>query len=147
MTLTSLIKDAVWTVVENPASAGTTDLVTDILDMAGFEAVLFHVALVDSTNTGTVRLNIYGNTANSTSGSTLIGTGSTVTYTADDSHNNKILIHELLKPTYRYVYCTVDLGTANTATGVVTAIQYGGTMKSPTTQPASVAAANLTVCP
>lgn len=134
----SIVKDAKITVVENPAAAGTTDLVTDILDMAGYESVTFICPIVDSTNTGTIRLLGHQNTANSTSGSTQIATGTTNTYTADDSHNNKVLVLELIKPTQRYVYCTVDLGTANTATGAVIAMQYG-TNFGPVTQHASVA--------
>lgn len=145
--MTSLVKDVLFTVVENPAAAGTTDLTSDVLDMAGFEAVSFICPIVDSTNTGTIRLLVYQNSANSTSSPTpvLISTGTTVTYTADDSHNNKILITEVVKPTMRYVYCVVDLGTANTATGAVIAAQYGA-LKSPVTQPASVAASNIVAC-
>lgn len=136
--LFSLVKDVKWTVVENAAAAGTTDLETDILDMAGFESVAFLLHTGTLTDTGTVTLDFYENTANSTSGSTKIDASSTATLTGlSNNGDNKLWIAERIRPTKRYVYAVVNRGTANCVVNSVIAAQYGAT-ETPVTQPASV---------
>lgn len=140
----SMVKDVLWTKVKAPVSVGTTDITSDVIDMAGYECVAFIVPIVDCVQDGTITLKGYQNTASSTSSPTptLAATGSTVTYTANDSHNDTCLILELVKPTMRYVYVVADLATQNTATGAIWAVRYN-TTKGPVTQGASVAAANI----
>lgn len=136
--LQSMIKDVKWTVVENAAVAGTTDLETDILDMAGFESVSFFLHTGTLTDTGTITLDLYENTANSTSGAVAITGSSTSTLTGSSNNgDNKLFIVERIRPTKRYVYAVVNRGTANCVVNSVIAAQYGAT-DTPVTQPASV---------
>ena len=56
--------------VEASAVAGTTDLTTDILDMTGYDGVLFVVLTGDVSDTSALRLRPWQNTASSTSSPT-----------------------------------------------------------------------------
>lgn len=123
--------------VENAAAAGTTDLETDILDMAGFEGVVFIAHLGDVTSGSVLNLKAQQNTANSTSGmADIVGAGAGATAGASD-YDNKDLILDLQQVEERYVRGVLVIDTQNAVVNGITAIQYGP-RALPVTQPSSV---------
>lgn len=122
----SLLKDCNIVRVENAAAAAQTDLDSDVLDMSGYDAVAFIAALGDVTATSALELQVYGNTASSTSSPTPVElTADSVTYTAAASDaDNKLMVVDVVRPAYRYVFCRVKRGTANAVVDGVVAVQY-----------------------
>lgn len=118
------------------AAASSTDSNSDILDMSGFEGVIFIVPITDSAATGVATLNVQENTANSDSGMTTVDSA-TETCTANDDINNTLLIVAIHKPLERYIQGNVTSATANIAFGNMIAIKYGA-KKLPITDDSSV---------
>lgn len=108
------LSDCVKTVyVEAAAIAGTSELTSDVVDMAGFDAVRVIGILGDVTDTSVVTLNLKSNSANSTSSPTPT-TEASATYTAGASDaDNKLLTVDVVRPTGRYVFATLTRTTAN----------------------------------
>lgn len=122
----SMLKECKITRVENSASAGTTDLETDILDMSGYDGVLFIAVLGDATSGSVLELQVLGNTASSVSSPTPVElTVDDATYTAGASDaDNKLLIVDCVRPNYRYVYAKLVIDTQNCVVDAIIAIQY-----------------------
>lgn len=132
-----LIDNVVIAEVLAPVSAGSsTDSNSDILDMAGYEGVIFIVPITDSAATGVATLNAQENTANSDSGMTTVDSA-TKTCTVNDDINNTLLIVAIHKPLKRYIQGNVTSATANIAFGNMIAIKYGA-KKLPITDDSSV---------
>lgn len=128
------------TVVEAAAAAAQTELVTDVLDMSGYEGVLYLALLGDVTTGSVLTLTAKGNSANSVSSPTPVTQKATDTYTAGGADaDSKILMVDVCKPTLRYQFASLTRTTANAVVGGIIAIQYGATNK-PTSQDASVIA-------
>lgn len=120
----SLLKDAKITRVENAAAAAQTELTTDILDMSGYDSVMFCAVLGDVTATSVLTLSLKDNSANSTSGSSAIS-GASATFTAGASDaDNKLLIVDCYRPSQRYVYASLTRTTADAVVDGIIAIQY-----------------------
>lgn len=129
------------------AAASNTDSNSDILDMSGFDGVLFIAPVTDSADTGVATLKVEQNSANSDSGMTaLTGAAATATSAADDDLNNQLLIVDVYRPTERYVQAVRTSATANIAFGNVIAIQYAGS-KCPISAASSVLSQVLAVSP
>lgn len=129
------------------AAASDTDENSDILDMSGYDGVIFIVPITDSVATGVALLTIEQNTANSDTGmAALSGATATATCTVSDDLNNTLLIVDVYRPRERYVQGVVTSTTANIAYGNMIAIQYRG-IKRPVTQPTSVQASTLVASP
>lgn len=122
----SMLKDCKITRVENAAAAGTTDLDTDVLDMSGYDGVMFIAVLGDATSGSVLELQAFGNTASSTSSPTPVElTADDVTYTAGASDaDNKLMIVDVIRPAYRYVFARLVIDTQNCAVDGIIAIQY-----------------------
>lgn len=132
-----LIENVVIAEVLAPiAAASNTDSNSDILDMAGYEGVIFLVPITDSAATGVATLNVQENTANSDSGMTTVDTA-TKTCTVNDDINNTLLIVAVHKPLKRYIQGNAVSATANIAFGNMIAIKYGA-KKLPITDDTSV---------
>ena len=124
------------------AAALNTDANTDILDMTGFDGVVFIVPIEDSAATGVATVTVEANTANSDSGMAAIsGAVATVTDSAggNDNLNGKLLIVDVYRPQKRYLQAAITSTIANIAFGTAIAIRYQGT-KLPATDDATVAA-------
>lgn len=105
------------------AASSSIDDNSTIIDMAGFESVMFVTTINDSSITGVAAMEIQSNTINSDTGMTAVtGTSSTVTSGANDDLNDTLLVSELRKPTNRFVQATRSSATANIAYGEVIAI-------------------------
>jgi hypothetical protein len=107
------------TKVKDHTAAGTTDVVSAIVDMAGYEGVMF----VTSFGTAAVDNQMYAqqNTANSTSGmAALEGTN----VLSGASPSNEDVWIDIYKPRERYIQVTVEPNTSSTVESIW-AFQYG----------------------
>ncbi len=120
------------------AAANNTDSNSDILDMAGYEGVIFIGSITDSVATGVATLKVEQSDTNADGGMALV-TGCTVSKTcvADDDINNTLLTAEVFQPRKRYVQGVRGSATANIAFGTLIAIRYGA-KKLPVTADATI---------
>jgi hypothetical protein len=137
----SFIKDCMITRVENAAGAATTAVTTDVLDMSGWDGVVFLCLLGDVTASSVLTFTAYSNSSNSASGGTSEAATTAHTASATDA-DNKLLVAEIKRPTTRYVYATLTRADQNAVVDGIVAIQYRGT-KSPITQGSTVLASAL----
>ena len=137
----SLLKDTKISAVENAAAAGTTDLVTDVLDMTGFDSVLFMAKLGDVTSGSVLQLTVSSNPTNSASNGTTEKAGTEITAGASD-YDNKLLIVDVLRPSQQYVYATLRIDTQNAVVDGIFAVQYNS-RSVPVTQGSSVGSGSL----
>lgn len=136
----NLSKGIKVTVVEAAAAAAQTELVTDVLDMSGYEGVMFIALTGDVTTASVLTLTVKGNSANSVSSPAPVTQKATDAFTADGtSADSKALMVDVYKPALRYVFGSLTRTDANAIVGGIIAIQYGAKTK-PTTQAASVIA-------
>jgi len=136
----NLSKGIKVTVVEAAATAATSELVSDVLDMSGYEGVLFLALTGDVTASSVLTLTVKANSANSVSSPTPVTQKATAAFTAGASDaDSKLLMVDVYKPTQRYVFASLTRADQNAVIGGVIAIQYGASNK-PTTQDASVIA-------
>ena len=104
----NLSKDVKITVVEAAAAAAQTELVSDIVDMSGYEGVMFVALLGDVTTASVVTLTVKGNSANSVSSPSPVTQKSSDAFTADGtSADSKVILVDLYKPTLRYIFVSL----------------------------------------
>jgi hypothetical protein len=136
----NLSKDIKITVVEAAAAAAQTELVTDVLDMSGYEGVMFIALTGDVSDTSVLTLTVKGNSANSVTTPTPVTQKATDAFTAGAATaDSKVLLVDVYKPALRYVFGSLTRTTANAIIGGIIAIQYKSVNK-PTTQDATVIA-------
>jgi hypothetical protein len=136
----NLSKDIKVTVVEAAATAATSELVSDVLDMSGFDGVMFIALTGDVTAASVLTLTVKANSANSVSSPTPVTQKATAAVTAGATDSDsKVLMVDVYKPTLRYVFASLTRADQNAVIGGVIAIQYGAKAK-PTTQDATVIA-------
>ena len=136
----NLSKGIKVSVVEAAAGAAQTDLTTDVLDMSGYDGVLFIALTGDVTVNSVLTLTAKGNSANSVSSPTPILQKATAAFTAGaTSADSKVIMVDVYKPTLRYLFAVLSRTAADAVVGGIVAIQYGAHAK-PTTQDASVIA-------
>lgn len=139
-----LSKNIKVTVVEAAATSATTELVSDVLDMQGYDGVIFIALMGDVLDTSVLTLTAKGNSANSVSSPTPV-TQSTATFTAGASNaDSKVLMVDVCDPALRYMFASLTRGTAAAVVGGIIAIQYTAEYR-PTTQDASVIASTASV--
>lgn len=135
--------------LKDGVTAGSSiDNDSDILDLAGFEGVLFVSPILDSVATGVATMTVEQNAANSGSGmAALAGAVATATSSTNDDLNGKVLAIDVYRPRERYLRVNRTSATANIAYGDVIAIQYS-TRNNPIVQAAAeVAASTVVVSP
>lgn len=140
----NLSKDIKITVVEAAATAATTELVSDVLDMQGWSGVMFIALTGDVTDTCVLTLTAKGNSANSTSSPTPV-TQASATFTAGATNaDSKALVVDVYDPdpAMRYMFASLTRTTANAVVGGIIAIQYQPHSK-PTSQDATVIASSI----
>ena len=136
----NLSKDIKITVVEAAAAAAQTELVTDVLDMSGYEGVMFIALTGDVTTASVLTLTVKGNSANSVSSPTPVTQKATDAFTADGtSADSKVIVVDVYKPALQYVFASLTRTAADAIVGGIIAIQYSARTK-PTTQDATVIA-------
>lgn len=136
----NLSKEIKITVVSVGDTAAQTELDTSVLDMAGYDGVMF-VAVTGDVTTGCVlTLTAKGNTASSVSSPAPVTQKATAAFTADGtSGDNKALMVDVYRPPMRYIFAALTRTAANAVVGPILAIQYCANAK-PTTQDATVIA-------
>ena len=141
----SLLKDTISSVSIATQADGTGTQSGTILDMAGFEGVLFTATFADVDDTAVLTLRAQQDT--DSAGGTMATLTSSCTFTASaTSADNKCLVLDVFRPAERYVRPQVVIATANAITASVIAIQYGA-HKAPTTQGSTVLDNDLVVSP
>ncbi len=125
----SLVKDAKITRVSNAQSAGTSAINATAVDMAGFDAVTFIVAMGAIVSTAVTSIKVQQSSDNSTF-EDLESTSITI---ADDD-DNELFVAEVIRPAKRYVRVVVSRGTANATVDSIVAIQHLAHAQ-PVTQP------------
>lgn len=104
-------------------AASSTDDNSSIIDMAGYESVMFMVPITDSVANGVATLKIEHNDANSDSGMAAIdGASATVTCAVTGDVNGTMLVAEIRKPAKRYVQAVLTSSAANIAFGATIAV-------------------------
>jgi len=126
-------------------AAGQAATSTDILDMEGYEGVLFIAKLGDVTNASVVTLQAYQDT--DAAGGTMAALSGTVTYTAAAADvDDDLLILDVYRPQKRYVKAVLTSGTADAVKNGVIAIRYGA-RKGPITQGSTVLDSDTLISP
>lgn len=129
--------------VANAAAAAQTEVLSSVLDMQGFDGVMFVALLGDITATSVLTLTVKGNSANSTSVPTPVTQAATAAFTAAASDaDNKVLVVDIYDPALRYVFASLTRTVANAVVDGIVAIQYMANQK-PTTHDASVLASAI----
>lgn len=136
----NLSKDVKITVVAAAATAAQTAVTSDVLDMSGYDGVMFIALTGDVTATSVLTLTAKANSANSTISPTPVTQKATDAFTAGAADaDSKALVVDVYRPPLRYVFAELTRTTANAVVGGIIAIQYSAANK-PTTQAASVIA-------
>ena len=139
----NLSKNIKITVVEAAAAAGTSELVSDVLDMSGYDGVMFLALLGDVTSDSVLTLTVKGNSANSVSSPAPVTQKATDAFTAGASTaDSKLLMVDVYDPVLRYVFASLTRTAANAVVGGIIAIQYCAEFR-PTSQDASVIASAI----
>ena len=130
---------------DGAGTASATPNKMTIIDMLGYESVLFFVAMGNVLTTSVVSLKVAGATTNS-SGAMTVLTGSAGGTADATSYDDKIVALDVVKPTYRYLECQLTCATADGPYDGVFAIQYNG-HDLPVTQGSTVVASNTLYSP
>ena len=112
--------------VANAAAAAQTEVLTSVLDMQGYDGVLFLALLGDVADTSVLTLTAKENTASSTSSPTPTAvSGGAATFTAGASNaDNKVLAVDVVCPTKRFVFGSLTRTTANAVVDGIVAVRY-----------------------
>jgi hypothetical protein len=125
-------------------AAGVSTINGTVLDMQGFDGVVFVASFGALTSTQVTSLKAQdGATANLADAADLAGS---LTGPLADADGNRSLVLEIYKPAKRYIRPVINRATANAVVDGVVAIQYASS-KSPTTNDTTVAASKLRVSP
>lgn len=142
-----LLKNCKISRVMNSVVAGTTEQDTSVLDMTGFDSVMFIALVGDVTSGSVITLTVKENTASSTSSPTptAVTNGATgaVTAGATDT-DNKVFVVDVHNITKQYVFAALTRTTQNCVIDGVIAIQYNA-RSMPVTLDSSIVAAALAI--
>lgn len=111
-------------------AAGTTKRTSSILDMAGYDGVLFIIGLGTLIENGTLDGFVEQNSANSTSGMARLATTTVYTVTAADAAKaQSCILIDVYRPQERYLQCNITPATQNAVILGMVAIRYHGRVK------------------
>ena len=117
----SIVKDMLITRVNNAAAGAQTEVLTSVLDMAGYDCVIFIALLGTVTDASVLTLTVKSNPTSSTSNGTTEKAG---TATTASTSSNKTMAVEVHKPTQRYVFGSFTRTAQNAALDGILAIQF-----------------------
>ncbi|MCS0497870.1 hypothetical protein NVS89_22525 [Ancylobacter sp. MQZ15Z-1] len=137
----NLLQNVKVTRVANAAVAAQSDVNGSILDMAGYDGVMFVALLGDVTTGSVLALKAEQNTANAAGGMAELDGAASFTAGASDA-DSAVLLLDVHKPREQYVRAVLERGTANAVVDGILAIQYGA-MSRPTVHAAGVIAGAL----
>lgn len=111
-------------------AAGTTKRTSSIIDMSGYDGVLFIIGLGTLIEDGTLDGFVEQNTANSASGMARLATTTAYTVTAADAlKTQSCILVDVFRPQERYLQCNITPATQNAVVLGITAIRYRGRVK------------------
>jgi len=139
----NLLKNVKVTYAAASSAAAQTEVLTSVLDMQGYDGVMFVALLGDVTATSVLTLTVKGNTASSTSSPAPIAQKATTPFTAGASDaDSTALVVDVYDPALRYVFASLTRTTANAVVNGIIAIQYTAEYV-PTTQDVTVLASAI----
>jgi hypothetical protein len=110
-------------------AAGTTAKTTSIIDMSGYEGVLFVAEFGTIIEAGTINVQVLQNIINSITGmAALAGTAAHTVTAGNAALAQSAIAVDVYKPLERYLEVTVTPATSNAVICGVTAIRYKGKM-------------------
>ncbi len=124
-----LSQNVLITRISNSSAAAQTAVTSSVLDMAGYDGVLFLAALGDVTSGSILTLTANENTANSTSSPTptaITGGASSGATAGATNYDSKIIAVDVYRPTKRYVYVVLTRTTQDAVVDGIFAVQYRG---------------------
>ncbi len=111
-------------------AAGTTKRTSDILDMAGYEGVVFVAGLGTIIEAGTIDVYPEQNVSNSTVGMAELAGTAVYTVTAGAAALTKsAIVVDVYKPLERYLQCNITPAGQNAVVLGIVAIRYGAAVK------------------
>jgi hypothetical protein len=126
----NLLKNVKITPVLGYFAAGTTKRTSDIIDMSGYEGVLFVATLGTVLENGTLDVFVEQHTLNQTSGMARLATTTAYTVTAADALIAKSAIAvDVYQPQERYLQANITPAVANAVILGIIAIQYNSKVK------------------
>jgi len=135
----NFLKDCKITRISNDAVAATSDVTSGVIDMQGFDSVIFLLLLGDVTSGSVLTMTAKTNTANSTSSPTPVavtgGVVGPITAGASDNDNGVYAV-EVMRPQARYVFVVVNRTTQNAVIDGIIAVQFNA-KSLPVTQDAT----------
>ena len=135
-------KDEKVTRVANASAAGTTQVDTSSVDMAGFDSVKFYTSFGAIASSAVTSVHVATSSDNST-WNDLEGTSISV---ADDDDNG-VTVHEIVSPQERYLRIEVAKATANSTVDGVIAVQYNSRKKPATDDTTTVIGSETHISP
>lgn len=110
-------------------AAGTTARTSDIIDMAGYDGVLFVAGFGTLIENGTLNVQVLQNDSNTTVGMAAVsGTAAHTVTAANAALTKSAIVVDVYKPQERYLEVTVTPAVQNAVILGVTAIRYKGKM-------------------
>ncbi len=143
----NLLSNVKMILVSAGAVAAQTEVDSDILDMLGFDGVLF-VAILGTVTASSVLTLVAQQYTAATGGSMVTITGATATHTdaGAGADSSKCLIVDVFRPQQRYVRAAFTRTAANAVLQGILAIQYMAG-KKPTVQDVTTILASTQVAP
>lgn len=115
------------------AAASMTAQTSDIIDMAGYDGVVFVVSFGTLITGGTLNVQVLQNTLNQVGGMTAVSGTSAYTVLAGDAALAKnCIVLDVFQPTKRYLEVVTTPAVQNAVITGVTAIRYSGRVKPKT---------------
>lgn len=113
-------------------AAGTTKRTSAIIDMAGYDGVIFIADFSTIIEAGTIDVFVEQNTANSTSGMARLAGQTAHTVTAGNAAlTYSAIVVDIANPVEQYLQCNITPATQNAVITGITAIRYNGRVKPP----------------
>lgn len=131
--------------VLNAAAAATTDIEATGVDMAGFNAVKFYTLFGAITSSAVTSVKIQQSSDDGSSDAYSDLESSAVTVADDD--DNQVVVHDVIRPTKRYVRVVVNRGTANAAVDGIIAVLYRAFERPATNDASTVVAREVLLSP
>ena len=126
----NLLEEVKITKLNDATAAGTSAINSGIVDMAGFDGVVFLTSTGTILATGTATIKAQqGQVSNLSDAADLAGTSQAFV----DTDDNKSVAIDIKRPNERYLRCVIERAVANSDWGPIWAIQYR-TRKLPVTQ-------------
>lgn len=104
-------------------AAGTTKRTSTIIDMSGFDGVVFAAVLGTTIEGGTLDVFVEQHTLNQTSGMARVATTTVYTVPGSPAALTSILV-DVYKPQERYLQCNITPAAQNAVICGIVAIQY-----------------------